>query len=677
MTHPGSIFGRACSIVLVAIAATSPAVSAQSSLVDLNLEDLMKLDAGQVFGASERLQPVLQAPASVSFVTADEIARYGYRTLADILRGVRGMYVSNDRNYSYIGTRGLSNPGDYNSRILLMVNGHRVNDNIYGQASIGAEFGIDAAMFERVEIIRGPSASLYGDSAFFAVVNVITKTGASLGGDSVTVETGTQGTRLVRGAVGHVFATGIDVALSGTAEHTDGFGRLYFPAFDALSSNSGVAEGLDGEGVRQVFGRLDFRGLSVTGAYGTRERIVPTASYATVFNAQSPREQTTDRHALLDAAYGRSFRGVAVTIKASFDEYSFDAIYPFSVDQPDRPGVIVTSSGVGNRWSLESGVTRSFGRRQTVKAGVQLIDNIRQDQIVTFSDSPTPTLDSQRSSTQRAVYIQDEMALARWLIVNAGLRYDEYQRFTRVTPRVALIFMPRSTESIKYLYGNAFRAPNAFELNTYYFGDQVEQLRPESIDTHEFVWERYINGWLRTSVSTYWYKADQLIVGVSDASTFLGSTYVNLGQVRAKGLEFETQMRLMGEARTVVSYAFQNAVDQDTHAGLANSPRHVAQARLNLAGPSRQSSVSVEGQYLSSRQTLSGATVSAATTLNVTMIQPLGHLWEIFGGVRNIFDNRYDDPVSLGHAQDSIPQNGRTARIGLRWRLGTKSPTPP
>ena len=63
----------------------------------------MRLDAGRVFGASERLQPVTEAPASVSFITAEEIARYGYRTLADILRGVRGMYVTDDRNFSYLG----------------------------------------------------------------------------------------------------------------------------------------------------------------------------------------------------------------------------------------------------------------------------------------------------------------------------------------------------------------------------------------------------------------------------------------------------------------------------------------------------------------------------------------------------------------------------------------------
>jgi outer membrane receptor protein involved in Fe transport len=80
---------------------------------------------------------------------------------------------------------------------------------------------------------------------------------------------------------------------------------------------------------------------------------------------------------------------------------------------------------------------------------------------------------------------------------------------------------------------------------------------------------------------------------------------------------------------------------------------------------------------MSGRETLAAATVSAATTFNVTMVQPLGHSWEIFGGVRNIFDDQYADPVSSAHTQDSILQNGRTARIGLRWQPGTKSPALP
>ena len=217
-----------CVLALLAV----PAAARAQQLPDLSLEELMRIDAGRVFGASERMQPVTEAPASVSFITAEDIARYGYRTLADILRGVRGMYVTDDRNYSYLGARGFAKPGDYNSRILLLVNGHRVNDNVFGQAEIGAEFGMDPAMFERVEIIRGPASALYGDSAFFAVVNVITRTGASLDGASIAVEGGNLDTARTQASFGRRLANGLDFALSGTYERSGGVERLYFPAFD-------------------------------------------------------------------------------------------------------------------------------------------------------------------------------------------------------------------------------------------------------------------------------------------------------------------------------------------------------------------------------------------------------------------------------------------------------------
>jgi iron complex outermembrane receptor protein len=592
--------GLARATGLLAVLTASAPVSAQSGLSDLSLEDLMKLDAGQVFGASERLQPVTEAPASVSFITAEEIARYGYRTLADILRGVRGMYVSDDRNFSLIGTRGFGKPGDYNSRILLLVNGHRVNDNVFGQAEIGAEFGLDPAMFERVEIIRGPASSLYGDSAFFAVVNVITRSGASLGGGSIAIETGTLGIRLARAAIGHRFANSVDVALSGTLEHSDGVNRLYYPAFDAPATHDGVAEGLDGEGVKQFYGRLAFNGLIVTGAYGSRRRDVPTASFGTLFNEHAPPEQTTDRHTLLDAEFGRSFGGTRVTTRVSFDRFSYDGTYPMAAATEDLPAQVAVNSVVGTRWSVGSGLTTAFRGRQTVRAGVEFIDNISQDQIIRFLDSPVPDVESLRSSMQHAVYVQDEIKVSRWLIINAGLRYDGYAEFLRVTPRAALIVLPSSTQSLKYLYGSAFRAPNAYELNAYFFGEQVQALRPESIDTHEVVWERYLNDRLRTSVSTYVYKADQLITQIPDA-TFLGVTFVNQGEVRAKGLELELQMRLKGASQALVSYALQSAVDQETHDELPNSPRHVAQARISLPGPTPQSLVSVNARYLSSR----------------------------------------------------------------------------
>jgi outer membrane receptor protein involved in Fe transport len=82
--------------------------------------------------------------------------------------------------------------------------------------------------------------------------------------------------------------------------------------------------------------------------------------------------------------------------------------------------------------------------------------------------------------------------------------------------------------------------------------------------------------------------------------------------------------------------------------------------------------VAIEGQYLGERRTLAGRTVGAAGTMNATLTQPVGRSWELFATVRNLFDVAYSDPASSQHVQDVIPQNGRTARIGLRWKVGAK-----
>lgn len=655
---------------LLLVLASSTTSSAQSSLSGLSLEDLMKLDGGQVFGASERLQPVTEAPASVSFITAEEIARYGYRTLADILRGVRGMYVTDDRNYSLMGTRGFAKPGDYNSRILLLVNGHRVNDNIFGQAEIGAEFGMDPATFERVEVIRGPASSLYGDSALFAVVNVITKTGASLGAPAVVVEGGTLGSGLVRATMGRVWR-GVDLALAGTYENSRGLEAIYYPEFDAPETNNGVAENLDGEGVKQFYSRLAFKDLTFTGTYGTRQRDVSTASFGTVFNEQVSPEETTDRHALLDLQYARVLSGTRLTLRGSYDRYSFDAVYPRPEEGQTQANPTLIA-GLGSRVTFSSGITRSFQGRQTVRAGAEFINNLNQDQTANATDPAYELLNSLKSSKQFALFAQDEIRVAPWLILNGGLRYDSYEEFDRVSPRAAAIVLPSPTESFKYLFGRAFRAPNQSELNTTYYGDSVLDLMPESIDTHELVWERYTDDWLRTAASFYWYRAEQLITAVADENALTGISFVNQGEVRAKGVEFEAQMRLKGESRALVSYAVQRAAEQATGAELANSPRHVVKARLSLAGPTQGSFISTEAQYLSSRKTVVGTTVAGAMVLNVTLTQPLGRQLELFGTVRNLFDVEYADPASDQHRQETIPQNGRTARIGLRWTFGTR-----
>ena len=163
---------------------------AQADMVDLPLEQLMQM---QVTTASRYAQTALEAPAAVSVVTAEDIRLFGYRSLAEVLASMRGLYVSYDRAYHYLGTRGFATPGDYNTRVLLLVNGVRLNDNLYDQANIGTDFPIDLDLIERVEFVSGPGSAVYGANAFFGVVNVITRDGHQLPGPQVAVEAGSQG----------------------------------------------------------------------------------------------------------------------------------------------------------------------------------------------------------------------------------------------------------------------------------------------------------------------------------------------------------------------------------------------------------------------------------------------------------------------------------------------------
>jgi len=121
-----------------------------------------------------------------------------------------------------------------------------------------------------------------------------------------------------------------------------------------------------------------------------------------------------------------------------------------------------------------------------------------------------------------------------------------------------------------------------------------------------------------------------------------------------------------------MSYALQRAEDVDTGKRLVNSPQQIAKARFSVPGPSRGSFLSVEALSLGSRQTIGGNTLKPATTASITAVVPIRNAFEIVGTLRHLFDVQYADPASDSHRQDSIPQNGRTLRIGLRWKLGAK-----
>lgn len=120
-------------LIVCALLALSPCAAAGSGTpppAERNADAFSMLQEEQtVTAATKRPQPLSETPSEVTVITASEIHAMGYHTLADALRWVRGLYVSDDRNYSYLGVRGLQRPGDYNNKVLLAIDGHTLNGN--------------------------------------------------------------------------------------------------------------------------------------------------------------------------------------------------------------------------------------------------------------------------------------------------------------------------------------------------------------------------------------------------------------------------------------------------------------------------------------------------------------------------------------------------------------------
>ena len=206
----------------------------------LGIEELMELKVTSVYGASGYLQKINEAPSRVTILTSRDIQHYGWRTLAELLNSVPGFYTTYDRNYHYAGVRGFGRPSDYNSRVLLLVDGHRLNENIYFMAPIGTDFPIDLDLIDRVEVIQGPSSSLYGAGAFFGVINVFTRKGLDVKNVEVSGAAGSFETYKGRMSYGYNNKPKqADLLLSGSYMESQGQRNLYFKEFDDPATNNG------------------------------------------------------------------------------------------------------------------------------------------------------------------------------------------------------------------------------------------------------------------------------------------------------------------------------------------------------------------------------------------------------------------------------------------------------
>src|SRR5580658_7932737 len=220
------IFGAVLLLAQACLADDPKPDPAKQDLGSLTLEQLMQV---QVVSAALHPQTLQDAPASVTIITAEDIRKYGYRTLGEALSSVRGFYVSNDRTYETVGVRGFSLPGDYTSHILVMINGHNMADNVFDfMFFFGNDFPVEMNLIKQIEIIRGPSSALYGSNAVFATINVITKSLDEAGPLALTADVGSFGEKKAQ-IQESASLGGAKMLFSGSLYNNTGESPLFFP----------------------------------------------------------------------------------------------------------------------------------------------------------------------------------------------------------------------------------------------------------------------------------------------------------------------------------------------------------------------------------------------------------------------------------------------------------------
>lgn len=630
--------------------ATSSADSAD--LLSLPLDALLDIE---VTGPSRFAQRASESAASVTVVTAAEIRALGFRSLAEILQSIRGLNVTDDRTYANLGVRGFATPGSYSNRVLVLINGNRVNDPVYGQAYIAGEFPLDVDVIERVEFIPGQGSSVYGGNALFGVINVITRKPSSDESRWVMAY-GSGRARETR--------VGLSRALGGDT-------RLFISASRRVSDGVAVvspdgedtATGVDYERRNHLLMQAQSGPLSMTLIGSDRFKGIPSA-LGLAFG--DPSSHNRDRHLMLDLMVDPDLEGSSRwTTRLYGGRYTFRGQYryhlpeiPLNVDDTEAGWAGLETRWLVTRWSAHK-----------LLLGAELLRNWRlQQSNRDIEGDRSVYFDERDNETRAALYAEDQFELSpQWTLI-AGARHDRLRGgLQRLSPRLALNYRPDASRVFKLIHAMAYREPNAFE--THYESDSAggflhnPALREEVERGSELAFEWQLAPTSRISGSAFVNQTHRLVALNYDPQIDR-FWYANAAPMESRGMELEVERIWRGGARL--------------RANLSLARTH-ERSEWPLAGFFPQRMAKLSGMLPLADDWMLGLTARAVSrryeaagygTVDTTLSRYLGHQGSVLSlGLYNLGNRRHQDPGVDPVYQPVRLQDRLTFRIRLELAL--------
>lgn len=481
------------------------------------------------------------SPAFTSVVTAEDIAKAPVNSLPDLLRETVGVNNQTDSSgRDQIQIRGLG--GRYT---LVLVNGKRVSSS--GALWRGGDFdfsSIPLGSIERVEIVRGPMAALYGSDAIGGVVNIITKKPTEDWTGAVTaeyrgVEAGEKGDqkRLSASATGAV-SDAVGLSISGEFTDRD-------PWFRNSATDPTEVPGLEEKKTSSLVTTTSFKindrqSLDLDVTYMNDERPHGLYSYvyypAWDFHSYSYREQEITRYTygFTHKAEWDGFKTVAFIQQENSRIDDFNSAY----NDPQQRRVEEK-----NTYAKVYG-TGELGRHG-LTVGLDFRNQLIEDAVSYLDTGKVETNDV-------AVFLQDEIAVTDKVNFTLGGRVDDHEIFgDHFSPKAYLTYKISDDVVLKGGVSDAFKAPDAYQMSEEYrviscggscYLSGNPDLKPESSVNYEAGIEVNKSAW-NLSLVVFDNDVDDMIIAVYDPAG-PSRRWSNIAKAETKGIEFELGVEL-------------------------------------------------------------------------------------------------------------------------------------
>ena len=625
--------------------------------------EYLREEVETVESVSKYAQSLKDVPASVTIITSDEIEKFGYRDISDILNAVPGFYMTYDRTMSNIGITGFGRPGDYNSRVLLLIDGHPVNDDIYGTADINLSGPVDVDLISKVEVIKGPGYLYFGNNAVFAVINIVTKRSLEVDGLMLSTEAGSLSTYKGIATYGGAI-NGYDTVLHASYMDSKGQDKIFFPEHP---ENNGIVEDSDKSWHKTFYAKIKKNGFQIQGMFREYDKYVPTATNLTVFNDKT--QHWNPNASFIELSYkGWLGNGLDYTVRGFYNLFEEKFYYPYN--DTTNGYYMWLDHQIGYHYGAEARVDWKLNDRNRVLVGTEVRDTHAELHATDITNSRT-FVDANKQYASYSLFGQYEMRPTNNLISYLGLRYDDYGNLYNnfrsvILPDAAIVYSHSDTDRLKLSYSEAYRTPSAFEA--FYITNTPDgpygnaDLNIERWHLINGMYEKSLSDRADLSLGIFRYWISDLIDSSTSAQG--GVMYDNIpSDTVGTGGEVVISLKGDGGKRGDLSYSYQLFKDKN-NGQLLNSPLHIAKGRFSLPVYSRLF-LGVDGLYLSERKKSVSEWVGAHGTINTTLsARNIYKNLDLSLGVYNLFDERYSDPGSADtYPITAIEQNGRTFRV--------------